>query len=147
MYHKIFNVLYEPRHDKTNKMRERPVWSGSSPSAWRKLGSLATHWAHSQDSDHTGQMPRLIWVFAGHTVTLLVLSCPGSYVTYLSGLASFMHSISYYVSTGHSITGSDHIHMYLGTECLPNFICITCSTKNEPQHDKTNKMSVRPAKT
>ena len=24
----------------------RPVWSESSLSAWRKLGSLATHWAH-----------------------------------------------------------------------------------------------------
>ena len=45
----------------------RPVWSESSLSAWRKLGSLATHWVHSEDSDQTGQMPRLIWVFAGHT--------------------------------------------------------------------------------
>ena len=36
-----------------------PVWSESSLSAWRKLGS--------EDSDQTGRMPRLIWVFAGHT--------------------------------------------------------------------------------
>ena len=42
-----------------------PVWSESSLSAWRKLGSLATHWAHSKDSDQTRRMPRLIWVFAG----------------------------------------------------------------------------------
>ena len=42
----------------------RPVWSESSLSAWRKLGSVATHWAHSKDSDQTGRMPRLIWVFA-----------------------------------------------------------------------------------
>ena len=27
----------------------RPVWPESSVSAWRKLGSLATHWAHSED--------------------------------------------------------------------------------------------------
>ena len=27
----------------------RPVWSESSLSAWRKLGSLATLWAHSKD--------------------------------------------------------------------------------------------------
>ena len=27
----------------------RPVWSESSLSAWRKLGSLATHWVHSED--------------------------------------------------------------------------------------------------
>ena len=44
-----------------------PVWSESSLSAWRKLGSLATHWAHSEDSDQTGSMPRMIWVFAGRT--------------------------------------------------------------------------------
>ena len=46
----------------------------SSLSAWRKLGSLATHWAHSEDSDQTGQMPRLIWIFPGRTLILLVLS-------------------------------------------------------------------------
>ena len=57
----------------------RPVWSESLLSAWRKLGSLATHWAHSEDSDQTGWMPRLIWVFAGHTVILLVLLWGGSY--------------------------------------------------------------------
>ena len=34
-----------------------PGWSESSLSAWRKLGCLATNWAHS----------RLIWVFAGCT--------------------------------------------------------------------------------
>ena len=57
----------EPPHVKTNEMTLRPaktqitlgirpVWSESSLSAWRKLGSLATHWAHSEDSDQTGQM-------------------------------------------------------------------------------------------
>ena len=58
----------------------RPVWSESSLSAWRKLGSLATHWVHSEDSEQTGQMPRLIWVFTGCTVILLVSSCRGSNV-------------------------------------------------------------------
>ena len=55
-----------------------PVWSESSLSAWRKLGSLATHWKHSENSDQTGRMPRLIWVFTGRTVILLVLSWGGS---------------------------------------------------------------------
>ena len=27
----------------------RPVWSESSMAAWRKIGSLASHWAHSED--------------------------------------------------------------------------------------------------
>ena len=63
--------------------RLRSAWASaqsdqSSLSAWRNLGSLAVHWMHSKDSDQTGRMPRLIWVFAGHTVTLLVLSCRGS---------------------------------------------------------------------
>ena len=35
---------------------------------------LATHWAHSEDSDQTGRIPRLIWAFAGRTLILLVLS-------------------------------------------------------------------------
>ena len=50
----------EPPYDKTNKVSVhpaktqislgiRPVWSESSLSAWRKLGSLATYWAHSED--------------------------------------------------------------------------------------------------
>ena len=45
----------------------RPVWSEPSLSAWWKLGPLTTHWAHSEDSDQTGRMPRLMWVFAGRT--------------------------------------------------------------------------------
>ena len=45
----------------------RPVWSESSLSAWRKLGSLATHWAHNEDSDQTGRIPSLLWVIAGCT--------------------------------------------------------------------------------
>ena len=57
----------------------RPVWSESTLSAWRRLESLATHSAHSEDSDQTGRMPKLSWVFAGRTVTLLVLSCRGPY--------------------------------------------------------------------
>ena len=51
---------YEPRHDKTNKVSVwpaktqislgiRPVWSESSLSAWKKLGSLAAQWVHSED--------------------------------------------------------------------------------------------------
>ena len=67
----------EPPRDKTNKMacapsEDRSAWAStqsdqSSLSAWRKIGSWAAHWAHSEDSDQTGRMPRLIWVFAGRT--------------------------------------------------------------------------------
>ena len=60
----------------------RPVWSESSLSAWRNRVSLTTHWAHNEDSDQTGRIPRLIWVFAGRTLILLVLSCRGSFMYY-----------------------------------------------------------------
>ena len=55
-------LQYEQEHDKPTKWHVRPaktqislgirpVWSESSLSAWRTLGSLATHWAQSGDSD------------------------------------------------------------------------------------------------
>ena len=84
----ILNEI-EPSHDKTNKMACAPSEDSDQPGhppslirvfacAWRKLGSLATLWAHSEDSDQTWRMPRLIWVFAGRIVILLVLSWGGS---------------------------------------------------------------------
>ena len=72
----------QPPYNKTNNVAVsqaktqfsldiHPVWSESSLSAWRKLGSLATHWVYSEDSDQTG---RMTWFFAGRTATLLVLT-------------------------------------------------------------------------
>ena len=82
--------INEPPHDKTNKMTVCPgktqISLGISP-AWSE-SSLCAQWvakdptflhADSKDSDQTGRMPRLIWVFAGHTLILLVLSCRGSF--------------------------------------------------------------------
>ena len=68
-----------------NQQRDCLVWSESSLSAWRKLGSLATHWTQAK-TDQTGRMPRLIWVFAGGTVTSLLLSCRGPTVFLIEGL-------------------------------------------------------------
>ena len=45
----------------------RQVWSESLLSAWRYSGSLATDLAHSEDTDQTRWMPRLIWIFDGRT--------------------------------------------------------------------------------
>ena len=59
----------------------RPSWSESSLSTWRKIGSLATHWVHSEDwSDWADAQADLI---AGRTSILLVLSCARSYVSNL----------------------------------------------------------------
>ena len=70
----------EPSHDKTNKMASAQS-DQYSLSAWRKLWSLATQWAHNEDPDQTGRMPSLIWVFNERTVIVLVLSWGGSNVS------------------------------------------------------------------
>ena len=110
--------LTELPHDKTNKMSVcpakthislgiRPVWSEPLLSAWRKLGSLPTHWVCSEDSDQSGRMPRLIWLFAMRTLILLVLSCHGSNSgqvckstsLFLSRSCLSLHSLRQLVST------------------------------------------------
>ena len=74
--------------------RLRSAWA----SAQSDKSSLCAQWvakdpsflhADSEDSDQTGRMPRLIWVFAGHAVILLVLSCRGSFIfTAMSQISS-----------------------------------------------------------
>ena len=67
-------------------------------SAWASAqfdqSSLCAQWvakdpsflhADSEDSDQTGRMPRLIWVSLGAHVSLLVLSCGGSFQYDYSG--------------------------------------------------------------
>ena len=59
-----------------------PVWSESSLCAqWVAKEPSFLH-ADSEDSDQTGRMPRLIWVFTGRPVILLVLSWGGSFFQY-----------------------------------------------------------------
>ena len=57
-----------------------PIWSESSLcTQWVAKDPSFLH-ANSKDSDQTGQIPKLIWVLAGRTAILLVLSCRGSNV-------------------------------------------------------------------
>ena len=58
-----------------------PVWSESSLSAWRNLGSIATHWVHSKDSDQTGfVMLWLIWRITYSTTPRFLLSWVDSFI-------------------------------------------------------------------
>ena len=66
MYHRLVEVPEIETRINEPSMTQ-PVWSESSLSSWRSIGSLATHSAHNEDSDQTGWMPRLICVFAGRT--------------------------------------------------------------------------------
>ena len=56
----------------------RPVWSESSLSAWRKVGTLATHWTHSEGSEMSEIEP--IWDFQCY------LNKTGSYLKSFSSL-------------------------------------------------------------
>ena len=81
--------LFALQHDKTNKVivhpaktqisLDRPVCSESSLCAqWVAKDPSFLH-VDSEDSDQTGRIPRLIWVFAWRILILLVLSCRGSF--------------------------------------------------------------------
>ena len=73
---------FEPPHVKTNKVAVRPakmqisqgicpVWSESSLCVLWVAKDPSFLQADSEDSDQTGRIPRLIWVFAGHTCHLV----------------------------------------------------------------------------
>ena len=80
----ISTMKIEPRNDKTNKVTVLPAQTqirlpGHPPSLIRVLAvRMKKAWVVSSPlsaqrrSDQTAWMPRLIWVFAGRTVTLLV---------------------------------------------------------------------------
>ena len=60
------------QNDLCAQRRLRSAWASaqsdqSSLSAWRNIGPLTIYWVLSEDTDQTGRMPRLIWVFAGRT--------------------------------------------------------------------------------
>ena len=80
--------LFEPPHDKTNEMACAP--SEDSDQHWHPLSLIrvfaVVQWVAkgSEDSDETGRMHRLFWVFAGRTLILLVLSCRGSFLFFIA---------------------------------------------------------------
>ena len=76
----------------------RPVWSATSLCAQWVANDLSFLYADSKDSDQTGRMPRLIWVFAGRTLILLVLTCRGSNVfVLLASLFIALHEELYLI--------------------------------------------------
>ena len=83
--HCLFIVLLLHESNLSRDMTKPTKWLCAQQrlrSAWASAQSdqsLQNSQAHSEDSDQTGRMPRLIWVFAGHTIILLVLSCHGSF--------------------------------------------------------------------
>ena len=76
-YGEIWKIIYEPQHDKTNKVTVCPAKTQISLGIRPVLSesSLCTQWVpkgpsffmQTAKTDLTGRMLRRIWVFAGHT--------------------------------------------------------------------------------
>ena len=70
--------------------------------------------ADIKDSDQTGRMPRLTWVFAGCTLILLVLSCCGSTVFYHILYMYLMFQVpkhNYLYKLLHKLVGRDQLNL------------------------------------
>ena len=61
---------------------------------WVAKGPMFLH-ADSEGSDQTGQMPKLIWVFAGRTLILLVLLCRLVLRSHRHGVSNYSPLIKY----------------------------------------------------
>ena len=83
-----------------------PVWSESSLSAWWKLGTLAAHWAHTEDSDQTGWMVKCHHAFPQRSKYLQL---------------HFLQSFSYIPMTSIPI---------------PNYVAFLLKTLNVPYRNK-----------
>ena len=147
---------FEPVHDKTNKVTVRPaktwislgirpVWSESSLSAWIKLGSLATQWAHSEDwSD---------WMDAQANLSLRWAD--RSYYWFCHALADKLSMCALWVANGKKLSTwgqrrlwSHWVHAQIECTGRSVHLCLCWPHKSfEPVHDKTNKVTVSPTKT
>ena len=90
-------TTFEPPHDKTNKITVRPVKTQFSLGGAQQVKDPGVLHVDSEDSDQTGRMPRLIWVFAGCTVILLIFVMRQHSFLLANGLVVF-HFHSMYFS-------------------------------------------------
>ena len=111
------------------KRRLRSAWA----SAQSDQSSICAQWvakdprflhADSEDSDQTGWMPRLIWVFTGRTAILLVLSCRGSFITW------YLPACVQYYLHFYQAPNSSHILWNMGNPL--KIICIVFISKISP---------------
>ena len=135
-----------------------PDWSESSLCAqWVAKDPSFLH-ADSEDSDQTGRMSRLIWVFAGRTLILLVLSCHGSngsvisrcmqiseHCKHISFSSSYKYTHTYMHIRRHmrKIRSHTHTYMHTVTTSLITHIYVQRQT-HACRHTQTN---IKPATT
>ena len=148
----------------------RPVWSESSLSTWRKLGPLATHWAHSK-GDAQADLS-LCWAhshFVGFVMGWLIsiiaqhsLHVAGSSMDTLK-VSCLWHLVWYSIQLDHPETGLTSPSMYIKVPSKGQPTALPCPLSNdywqvlwhwilfirlyEPRHKKTCLRGFRPGKT
>ena len=143
----------EPRHDKTNKMSVRPakskislgirpVWPESSLCAqWVAKDPRFLH-ADSEDSDQTGRMPRLIWVFAGCALFFFFVFFFGFVMSRLKCRFRFFTTrrrSSCTLTVSWTPCEPPHLSHALCRKCSE----VSDSTSFEPHHEKTCLCHIR----
>ena len=87
---RVSHLMTKPTKWLCVQRRLRSVWaSAQSDHSLLYLHEESSHWVHREDTDQTGRMPRLIWVFAGCTATLLLFSWGSSEFCFCS-VSSFV---------------------------------------------------------
>ena len=140
-----WKIKFEPQHDKTNNMAVRQAKISDQPGHPPSLISLCCPHEETlgpylpiectSKTDQTGRMPRLIWVFAGCTLILLVLSCRGFYFSYFNFVFQISSIIyQFLVLSLQNTWRSCH-------EPLSSAI-----TLNNRQHDDVNRILHQPIK-
>ena len=101
MYPHMSCLMSKPTKWLCAQRRLRSAWASAQPdqsslcALWVAKDQRFLH-ADSENSDQTGRMPRLIWVFAGCTAILLVLSWGGSYVSRHSHVPLYPTPVGYW---------------------------------------------------
>ena len=131
---------------KPTKWHVRPVWSESSLHAqWVAKDPSFLH-ADSEDSYQTGRMPRLIWVFTGHTCHLLVLSWGGSFKDGQSVVVCDWHSywfikmkLKTWTDTFSQNSGQEIVHVYYESSWRVYNVSKCCQLSFSFLHQKQTK--------
>ena len=141
--------IFEPRHDKTKKKACAPSEDSDQPghppceqsfllcALWIAKNPSFIH-ADSEDSDQTGQMPRLIWVFAGRTchfvgfvMRQLIYSKQAQSLAILNHFSCVARQVSINLSMMHayhrvtkliSELRKKHVPIYQNLECQRRYV-------------------------
>ena len=114
-----------------------PVWSQSSLSAWRKLGSLATHRAYNKDSDQTKQtLSALPFCWFCHAVAHFSSTCCRIYMLPITNILSLCEIQQFFRHSCYLLYSRSQVTRFKikGRTFFTDLLLYT----NESEHDTIN---------